>query len=264
MKVAVMLDSLKTANFNGLRLAAKDLDLARRYWASSLRQFDELAGRGLQPADPIEYAYQHGWVSKSAADRVVLPPLLETPGGTRIDELFVLGATTAVLKPKRVFEIGTFEGRTTSVFILNAPASADVLTLDLPADSDANAANIDSDVTLIKERKLGKVLRGLGLDSRYRQLLDDSLAFDPAPYAGSVELGFIDGAHARHYVENDTRKMAVMMADRGLVFWHDYGGKGRFRELTEYLNSLGSTIQIYRVAETTLAWAPASELKRLI
>ena len=92
----------------------------------------------------------------------------------------------------------------------------------------------------------------------------DSLDFDPRPYAGAVELGFIDGAHTLECVENDTRKMAIMMADRGLVFWHDYGGKGRFRDLTEYLDRLSQKILVYRVVGTTLAWSPASEVRKLV
>jgi hypothetical protein len=58
--------------------------------------------------------------------------------------------------------------------------------------------------------------------------------------------------------------MAVMAAPRGLVFWHDYGGKGRFRELTRYLDDLSRKIPIYRVTNTTLAWTPTSELKALM
>jgi hypothetical protein len=78
-----------------------------------------------------------------------------------------------------------------------------------------------------------------------------------------VELGFIDGAHTLRYVTNDTLKMATMMSDRGLVFWHDYGGKGSFRELTEYLDQIARRIAVYRVANTTLAWSPGSEVRKL-
>ena len=54
-------------------------------------------------------------------------------------------------------------------------------------------------------------------------------SFDPEPHASSVDLAFIDGAHTDDYVRNDTEKIARMMRPGGLVFWHDYGGKGRFR-----------------------------------
>jgi hypothetical protein len=77
-----------------------------------------------------------------------------------------------------------------------------------------------------------------------------------------VELGFIDGAHSRRHVENDTAKMAVMMADRGLVFWHDYGGKGRFRDLTCFLDRLSRRVAVHRVLHTSLAWTTAAEIRK--
>ena len=123
---------------------------------------------------------------------------------------------------------------------------------------------LPSDVELVKQRKVGSFLHELRIENRYRQLLVNSLDFDPRPYAGAVELGFIDGAHTLEYVENDTWKMAIMMADRGLVFWHDYGGKGRFRDLTKYLDRLSQKILVYRVVGTTLAWSPASEVRKLV
>lgn len=110
---------------------------------------------------------------------------------------------------------------------------------------------------------MGSLLDRWGLHGGYEQILCDSLDFDPGPHLNSVELGFIDGAHARRYVENDTRKMAAMMADRGLVFWHDYGGKGRFRDLTDYLETLSRRIPLHRVPNTTLAWAAAPNVKAL-
>jgi predicted O-methyltransferase YrrM len=266
--MAFLFDGIRGANLAGLHLLMKDVTLAREYWSQSLRRYDELVGRGLECADPVEFVYAQGWATRSGAERVLMPAVLGTAGGTRLEELVVLATVARVLKPARVFEIGTFMGRTTSAFALNVPEESDVVTLDLPqesADEERLAVNyIDSDVVLVKQRRVGSFLDELGLRGAVTQLFGDSMQFDPAPYAGSVELGFIDGAHARPYVENDTQKMAVMMSDRGLVFWHDYGGKGRFRGLTEYLDGLARSIPLHRVVNTTLAWAAASDLRRLL
>jgi hypothetical protein len=43
-----------------------------------------------------------------------------------------------------------------------------------------------------------------------------------------MELGFVDGGHSLAHVRNDTGKMAVMAANRGLVFWHDYAAPATF------------------------------------
>ena len=44
---------------------------------------------------------------------------------------------------------------------------------------------------------------------------------------------------------------------------HDYGGRGRFRDLKNYLDGLARSTALFRVPNTTLAWAPAAGLKRL-
>jgi hypothetical protein len=266
MRPSLLLDVIKVANLNTVRLALRNMQLAREYCAHSLQRYDELMGVGLRTKNPVEFIYDQEWAPRLAAERVELPVALHTSGGTRLDELLVLATVTRVLRPRKVFEIGTFLGRTTSVFIMNTPPSSIVLSMDLPVDidvADATPSYLDTDVELVRQRKVGALLYESELQHRYEQIYCDSLAFDPSPHAGSVELGFIDGAHTSRYVANDTRKMAAMMSDRGLVFWHDYGGKGSFRELTEYLDHISRQITVYRVEKTTLAWSPASEVRKL-
>jgi hypothetical protein len=266
MSMPVLLDAIKVANLSTVRLALKNIQLAREYCAHNLQRYDELMGLGLPTKNPVDFIYEQNWATRHGSDRVELPVALHTSGGTRLDELLVLATVTRVLRPAKVFEIGTFLGRTTSVFVMNTPPSARVISMDLPVDIDvANAtpAYLDTDVELVRQRKVGAMLHECELTDRYEQIYGDSLTFDPSPHAGSVELGFIDGAHTLRYVTNDTLKMATMMSDRGLVFWHDYGGKGSFRELTDYLEQIARRIAVYRVAGTTLAWSPASEVAKL-
>jgi methyltransferase family protein len=261
-----IVDAVKTASFGAVRLAVKDRQLAREYWSETVRRYNELNGSGLPPGDPVEYIYTRGWAARSPGDRVQLPMALDTAGGTRLDELVVLASVARSLQPVKVFEIGTFMGRTTSVFILNAP-DARVYSVDLPPDAGSDGLRgkgyIDTDARLVDRRRVGSFLIEAGLGDRYTQLLCDSRNLDPSPHAASVELAFIDGAHALEYVRSDTEKMATMMADRGLVFWHDYGGKGRFHDLTTYLEGLAGRIDIYGVRGTTLAWAPGRQLRML-
>jgi Methyltransferase domain len=88
---------------------------------------------------------------------------------------------------------------------------------------------IDTDIDLVRRRPLARYIHELGLESRRQQILSDSKEFDPTPHEGTVEFGFSDGAHSHEYVKNDTEKMLRMITDRGIVMWHDYGGKGRGR-----------------------------------
>jgi len=255
-------------NLFAVRLALRDRDLARWYVSRCLQMYDEAAGRGLQPRDPVGYIVDSGWADLSACGHVQLPVRPGGEGGsTRLDEWFHLASVTRALQPRRVFEIGTFTGYTTVAFILNSAKDAEIISLDLPPNASVPASQkanyIDTDVDFIQNRKLGSYVRDLGLESRYQQLHCDSMEFDPRPYLASVELAFIDGAHSLAYVRNDTEKVAQMMAARGLVFWHDYGGKGRFGPLTDYLESLSQSIALYRVPGTTLAWTSAAELSQL-
>jgi hypothetical protein len=266
--VGEMLDALRCASWHGLRLALKDRQLARQYCSYVLQRYDELMGHGLEAQNPLTFIYEQGWSPRVIDDRVEVPINIHTGGGVRLDELVILAMVARALRPSKVFEIGTFMGRTTSVLLLNTPSTTEIVTLDLPPDADleavASSACIDTDVALVKRRNVGALLRQLRLDHRCQQVFCDSLHFDPAPHRHSVELGFIDGAHSRRHVENDTQKMAIMMADRGLAFWHDYGGKGRFRALTVYLDALAQRIVIHRVPNTTLAWTTADELRKLV
>jgi methyltransferase family protein len=267
MNLATIIAALKGVNLITVRLALRDLELARAYMSRCIQHYDELTENGLPSKDPVEFIVEKNWGAFSAADRVELPTRLSDSGGTRLDELLYLATVTRVLRPKKVFEIGTYLGRTTSIFLLNSPAACSVVTLDLPpyshVESDKQGDYIDTDINLVERRKLAYYVHELELENRYQQVLCDSLEFDPTPHTGTVELGFIDGAHSLPYVQNDTVKMARMMSDRGLVLWHDYGGKGRFRPLSNYLESLARQFPVYRVPNTSLAWASACDLRKL-
>ena len=234
-------------------LAFRKPETLRTYVAYSLKRFDELAGKGLPSASPV---------TPVPSDTITLPAI-HTGGGMSFAELVVLARVTRTLKPRAVFEMGSYDGLTTAVFMLNAPADARIYSLDLPPEGSASQSELDSDQGLVEARTLGAVPRGLGL-THYRQLLCDSMEFDPTPYLGSIDLGLVDAAHDLVHVRNDTIKMAAMMSDEGLVFWHDYGGKGSMRPLAEYLESLGRRSHLYRIPETSLAWAHASDLKKAV
>lgn len=255
------------AGLNGFVLLARLFKpgLYRACLSENIRRGEESLGWGLPARDPIPFLLKGRQSSTSQADWVHLPPRLTDAGGTSVAELALLGAVTRLLQPRCVFEIGTFNGRTTTVFLMNTPPDARVYSLDLPpAAPPAEHEMINSDRDLIQRRQLGAYVREYGLEARFEQLLGDSLAFDPAPFNGRVELGFIDGAHALPYVRNDTEKMARMMAPAGLVFWHDYGGRGRFGPLTAYLESLQARLSLYRVPATSLAWTTGAELRKLL
>ncbi|MFN7926767.1 MAG: class I SAM-dependent methyltransferase [Blastocatellia bacterium] len=268
MKITDITSAMAGVNLCALKMALKNPRRARGYLSHCLRKYDEMTGQGLPAKDPVKTIVQNGWGAFDAAARVELPTQLTDGGGTSLNELLLLANVTRVLQPQKVFEIGTFNGRTTSAFILNAPATADIVTLDLPPDESAPTMQASdvlmTDKELIARRQVGHFIHALQLTQRCQQVFCNSLEFDPTPHEGTVELGFIDGAHTQPLVQNDTIKMAMMAAERGLVFWHDYGGKGHFRGLAVYLEMLAKESPLYRVSGTTLAWCQAADLRKIL
>jgi len=189
-------------------------------------------------------------------------PAYHSGGGMSFDELVFIARSVKVLQPRVIFEMGSYKGLTTSVFILNSESETQVLTLDLPSNP-TESAILSGDKELVADRSLVSTTKALGL-SRYTQLLCDSMKFDPTPYADTVDLGLVAAAHDLIHVRNDTLKMAKMMSDRGLVFWHDYGGKVPLTPLAPYLEHHAKKYPLYRIQGSSLAWGHARELKVIL
>lgn len=248
-------EAFRAVNLSSCWLALQKPEYLREYLSFCIRKYDELIGRGLPARSVLKE------LGPSDLDLVSVPARFQTGGGTDPREILTLAAVTRLLQPMRVFEIGTFNGRTTAVFILNSPAESQIFTLDLPPKVNGLNGYLSTDIDLVRDRHPEGFLTRAGLSGRYQQIYCDSMQFDPEPFRDTIELGFIDGAHAEEFVRNDTRKMAIMMAGRGYVFWHDYGGRGSFQPLSKYLESL--PIELYRVPGTSLAWTTAAEIKKL-
>ncbi len=244
-------DGLTCVSLRTVALAIRNPSRLRAYVSYCLKRYDELAEIGLKARSPVE---------PDERDTITLPAI-HTGGGMSFAELVILARVTKSRKPKSVFEMGSYDGLTTSVFILNAPADARIFSMDLPPQNSNGGVSLASDQNLVEARRLGAVPRAIGLE-RYTQLLCDTIQFDPEPYSGSIELGLVDAAHDAEHVKNDTIKMTRMMTSDGMVFWHDYGGKGSLRPLAEYLEGVSRSCPLYRIPETSLAWAYAKDLKQ--
>jgi hypothetical protein len=59
--------------------------------------------------------------------------------------------------------------------------------------------------------------------ARITQLFGDSATFDWSAHAGRAGLVFVDGSHAYDYVVADTDTALRLVANKGMVIWHDYG-----------------------------------------
>jgi hypothetical protein len=162
---------------------------------------------------------------RTALPRVTLEKLSPDPGpvelvglartrhNVNVFELMVLCRLAKWMKPHRIFEFGTYDGRTTLNLAVNTPPHTRILTLDLaPAGSHVPSGGI------VGERYLGT-----SHAERIQQLVGNSLEFDFGPYEGTVDMVFIDAGHAYPSVLRDTQVAArLIRKEGGVIVWHDY------------------------------------------
>lgn len=174
----------------------------------------------------------------------------------------VLAALCATLEARAFFEIGTNRGRTALTVARSNPAMT-VYTLDLPSPDASIALDInDSDRDFLgDEWASGEAFQATPEAARIQVLHGDSATFDYTPYAGRMDVVFIDGAHSYSYVRNDTEAALRMLAPRGAIVWDDYPGiPGVYR----YLNELAPTLdgKLFHIFGTRLVVHTSRELVR--
>lgn len=151
-------------------------------------------------------------------------------------ELLVLALIARTFNPKRVFEIGTFDGRSSLAMAANVAPDAEVFTLNLPPEPPPTRPDgaLGFDEQLATKVTSGHRWKGHAEAARITQLFGNSLTFDFSPY-NPCQLIFIDGGHAESIVRSDTRKcLEIIDRTRGVILWHDatrYGVKPALESL---------------------------------
>jgi predicted O-methyltransferase YrrM len=152
----------------------------------------------------------------------------DTYGDVSWQELVTISSLVVHYQPQRVFEIGTFMGKTTYHLAANSPDQAKVFTLDLPQDDFAQIiAENPYDMNLLHEGKrheVGFYFKNTRYESKIRQIFCDSKSFDETPYADSMDMIFVDADHTYASVVNDTQKALRMLRKNEpgkVILWHD-------------------------------------------
>jgi predicted O-methyltransferase YrrM len=218
-----------------------------------LRQISEyLFGKGfgnephlLPVTRPAEYPFSLRVHAFESAD-----------GNVTLEELVVLIAAVAQRKPRRIFEFGTFDGRSTLNLAANAGPDAEVWTLDLPQThlADARFAIDSRETRYVQKPVSGSRFANTPEASKITQLYGDSATFDYDPYLGKMDFVFVDASHSYEYVMNDSRKALSLIGRRnGVIFWHDYSmWEGVTRALNELYESAPAFADLKWIEGTTL------------
>lgn len=186
------------------------------------RMLDALADSASRAAVPVIGSSEI--VTKEAT--VELRELIAVNGNISVQELAVLASLVRLREPQRIFEFGTFDGRSTVNMAVNGTGQTHVFTLDLPREmATATSFKLDpNDVQYIVKEQSGARYRGSDVSGRITQLYGDSATFDFSPYQGTVDVVFVDGSHSYEYVLSDSRNaIQLLRGGRGVIIWHDYG-----------------------------------------
>jgi hypothetical protein len=175
-------------------------------------------------------------------------------GSLTLLETFCVVAASRAVKARRVFEFGTFLGSTTLNLALNLPEDGRVFTFDLDEQSAAGLTQHAEDAPLT-ERHL-KTAADFAETPEARKITPvngNSLTFDFSPWAGAIDLVFIDGGHDLETVMADTRNALRMARSDGpsCILWHDYRNAD-YPELTGYLDALSAEREILHIEDTML------------
>lgn len=174
----------------------------------------------------------------------------------------IIAALVAELGARTFFEIGTSLGRTTWTVAHHNPGLS-VLTLDMPLDDSdgttAFAIGADDRAYFRPADACGEAFRDTPEAAAITQLWGDSARFDFSPFAGRIDVVYVDGAHTYDYVAADTRAALEMLAPGGMIIWDDYAtSPGVYEYLTRHAADFDRPL--YHVLGTRMAFYSRREL----
>jgi hypothetical protein len=124
-------------------------------------------------------------------------------------ELMMLAHVVRFLKPKRVIEFGTAEGRTTLNIALHLPPDGEVVTLDFPPIPGKN--------------EVGFFYWDQPLKSKINQVYSGVDTWDSKPYRASAQVVFCDACDQPEGLAAETAQAFLVVQPGGVIFRHDYG-----------------------------------------
>ena len=141
--------------------------------------------------------------------------------------------------PAALFEIGTFNGRTSLNMAANMSPESKIYTLDLPQKSisETKLRIKSGEKKFINKEISGKQFIGTPYEKQIIQIYADSAKYDYSEFINKIDLVFIDGSHSYEYVINDTKiAINLLRNGKGIIIWHDYGWNEVIRALNEFYN----------------------------
>lgn len=150
-------------------------------------------------------------------------------------DLDALAAALLHLKPKKIFEIGTYMGASSNFFLTLLPKTEVVSIAYISPEQLEGKASYNN--TELGMDKVGSLVSAEN-KPRFTQLIGDShaiLANDFIGRHGKMNFVFIDGDHSRIGVAQDTTLAKAIIAQDGAIGWHDANPKKKYIGSQEFL-----------------------------
>ena len=152
-------------------------------------------------------------------------------------ELVVISLLISTLKPKKILEIGTFNGRTTINMALNQPKDGEVITIDLPTNKTKLPIEPDEEKNILDWTTRRRKITTIKSHPQIKQIYGDSADYDFTDYIDRIDFMFVDGSHSYEYTMHDSRLAYNLVRRGGYILWHDYDSP-HWPGVTEALNEL--------------------------
>lgn len=160
-------------------------------------------------------------------------------------------ALLKLIKPKVVFEIGTYLGEQSITLAANLEDGGIVYTLDLLTSQIDEIDFHPCDEPVARRRVcLPKPVVSDEIQERIVYLYGDSNKFDFSPYIDKVQFVIIDGGHDIRTISSDTEN-AFRMLDKnraGCIIWDDYNNPNY--DITEFIDELSKRLSLYYIEDT--------------
>lgn len=226
--------------------------------AKTLRQFSrQLRGKITKHTQSTQLPSVN-WDQLIHSENFRLTDLKKNNGNVRISELGILSLLAKQCPDhSTIFEIGTFDGRTTLNLAINSPAHCQIITLDLPSQTDTKFDVDAGETHFIDKPESGARYKHtsthIDASKKITQQYGDSATFDFSSYTTQCSLIFVDGSHAYDYALSDTVNARKMIQPDGIIIWHDYGV---WQGVTQALEEIEAKEQIglKHIAGTSLVY----------
>lgn len=199
-------------------------DVLQRELGEKVPRFEALLPRARQVIRTVRL--DEVFPAELEQGRIELERFLGQWGNVSVEEVCKIALIVRWLKPRAVFEFGTYNGMTTLQIALNAPDDCVLRTLDVPPQAAAMLEVGEIDRHLAQKLgffdvPIGGFFKGHRVEPRIQQLWGDSLAFDSSPFEGSIDLVYVDAGHTYPYVIADSLSAFRMVRPGGVILWHD-------------------------------------------